>query len=235
MFRACIVLVASLVLSLPAGAVELLLPGQYHGDEIGARDRETWTALVRQDDGSLALEHQEVAITAVNDPVLDDADGFSGKQVAADRDGVLFFVRGLPLATLGPIDAAYAADGSPAALVPGFEQRFVLAGRDAGRLQLSCSGEGDTRDCGLQYEHDGRRQTLAQWTGTVVPGSGVTLGDDAFPHLRWAGDLDRDGALDLLIDTSDHYNVSRPTLFLSSQAARGQLVLRAATLESVGC
>ena len=46
-----------------------------------------------------------------------------------------------------------------------------------------------------------------------------SLGDDASPTLLFAGDLDRDGKLDLIFDTTDHYNVRRPTLFLSSQAA----------------
>ena len=53
--------------------------------------------------------------------------------------------------------------------------------------------------------------------------------------ILWAGDIDRDGRLDLLIDMSNHYNVSAPTLFLSSHAGKGQLVARVASLGLSGC
>ena len=39
-------------------------------------------------------------------------------------------------------------------------------------------------------------------------GSGV-------PQVLFAGDLDRDGKLDLLVSTATHYNVGETTLFLS--------------------
>ena len=46
----------------------------------------------------------------------------------------------------------------------------------------------------------------------------MSLNHDASPRLLFAGDIDRDGKLDLIVDTTDHYNKSRPTLFLSSPA-----------------
>ncbi|MET0807665.1 MAG: hypothetical protein ABWX93_02785, partial [Pseudoxanthomonas sp.] len=63
----------------------------------------------------------------------------------------------------------------------------------------------------------------------------MSLGDDASPTLLFAGDLDRDGKLDLIFDGTDHYNVSRPTLFLSSPAGQGELLHEVARYESVGC
>lgn len=39
--------------------------------------------------------------------------------------------------------------------------------------------------------------------------------NDVVPHLIWAGDLNNDGYPDLLIDTTEHYSASVPTLFLS--------------------
>jgi hypothetical protein len=51
----------------------------------------------------------------------------------------------------------------------------------------------------------------------------------------WAGDLDLDGSLDLLLDTSDHENVTEMRLFLSSAAKHGQLVSEVAKFTRVGC
>ena len=53
--------------------------------------------------------------------------------------------------------------------------------------------------------------------------------------LKFAGDLDGDGKLDLLIDTTHHYNLSEPTLFLSSQAKDGELVHNVASFRTTGC
>ena len=63
----------------------------------------------------------------------------------------------------------------------------------------------------------------------------IQLGDDASPRLIFAGDLNRDGRLDLIFDTTDHYNLSRPTLFLSSAAGKGGVVRAVGTHDAVGC
>ena len=59
--------------------------------------------------------------------------------------------------------------------------------------------------------------------------------DGTYPALLWAGDLDRDREIDLLINATNHYNVTHPMLFLSSQAEEGRLVEAVAELRSVGC
>lgn len=227
---ACCSLVAARV-----AATDLLLPGDYHGDEIAAEDGTTWFALVQDDHGGARLEPRRVSIESVNDPVLDAEDGATGKRVGAGQDDVLFYVRDLPGVASGPVATAYAGRGDPLSLA-GLDRGFLLFDRDAGRLRLDCTGTDDTRDCVLVLSHDGRQQALGHWSADAAAGdSQITLGSDAWPHLRWAGDIDRDGRLDLLIDMTDHYNVSAPTLFLSTQAKDGELVGAAAELRSVGC
>ncbi len=60
-------------------------------------------------------------------------------------------------------------------------------------------------------------------------------GNDPYITVLWIGDLDGDGKPDLIIDMSDHYNVSRKVLLLSSQAKKGDLVGSAAVLQTEGC
>jgi hypothetical protein len=55
------------------------------------------------------------------------------------------------------------------------------------------------------------------------------------PILLWAGDIDRDGKLDFLMDIAGHYNASEPALYLSSQASPGTLVKKVASRKGVGC
>lgn len=217
------------------GASELLLPGDYHGDEVSARDQEVWLAVVHGTNSQTRIEPRPIDIDAVNDPVLDDVDGASGKRVGAQHDDVLFYVRDVPGATPGAVTSALVAHGEPRSIDLGLDHVFILDRRPVGRLWLDCVGDPAQSRCALKLARNGREQTLATWSAQRQGEGTVLLGNDAWPHLRWAGDLDRDGQIDLLIDTSDHYNVSQPTLFLSTQAKADELVGKAAVLRSVGC
>ena len=62
-----------------------------------------------------------------------------------------------------------------------------------------------------------------------------SVGNDAPVRILWAGDLDRDRRLDLLLDLSDHYNLAQPTLFLSADAPKGSIVIAVAKHRSTGC
>ncbi|HLL22365.1 MAG TPA: hypothetical protein VK427_09550, partial [Kofleriaceae bacterium] len=53
--------------------------------------------------------------------------------------------------------------------------------------------------------------TVAEQVGT----------DDGIPELLWAGDLDRDGAMDLLLDVTPKYSFQLYRLYLSSAATEG--------------
>jgi len=80
----------------------------------------------------------------------------------------------------------------------------------------------------LEYPADPRRrQTIAAFE--------TVSADEGFPHVVWAGDLDRDGKLDLLLDLTWHYNVSAPTLYLSSRATAGEFAGLAGYIVLTGC
>jgi len=71
----------------------------------------------------------------------------------------------------------------------------------------------------LTLSHDGASRTL-RGVATIV----------------FAGDLDADGRLDLLVDTASHYNVSAEWhLFLSSAAHPGEPLAKVATFTTGGC
>lgn len=80
----------------------------------------------------------------------------------------------------------------------------------------------------LVLSRGGREQLLYQHA------EGDT-GDTGGWHLRWAGDLDGDGQLDLLLAADHHSNLSTLRLFLSSRAKKGGLVREVATLRTTGC
>jgi hypothetical protein len=59
--------------------------------------------------------------------------------------------------------------------------------------------------------------------------------DDKMVTFYWAGDIDKDGLPDFLIDLSHKYSYSMPSLFLSSKAGNGELVMMVAQLSEFGC
>lgn len=59
--------------------------------------------------------------------------------------------------------------------------------------------------------------------------------DDNMISILFAGDIDDDGRLDLILDTSIKYNATSPTLYLSKPALQKELVIPIGQHTSVGC
>lgn len=213
-----------------AAAFALQPVGSFHGDETVARDGERWLAL-RATPGGAALVPARVHVRAVHDAVVDAPGGASGREVSADVEGASVLLRG-PGLRAGAVGAA--AIGPEPRLLGESAIALRLQGRDY-RLSLDCDVPAADARCRIRLAQGARRQVLLEIAAGRADDGRLLLGDDASPALWFAGDLDRDGRLDLLLDTSDHYNVGRPTLLLSSQARAGELVRPVATHRSTGC
>jgi hypothetical protein len=210
--------------------VELLRVGQFHGKEVTAQSCSEWFALVRNEDGCV-LRRVEVEIQTVFDPIMDAEGEATGKQVRVDLDREpLFLVRGFEFCMPGEIPAV------------SLEQSFVYPAQEV-RLTLDRGATWRLRGYGSVER--GRGLSIRNYTlelagsrhgdpGQVIHAvdGGVELGE-IYPI--WAGDLDLDGSIDLLLETGNHYNVMEYTLYLSSAADEGELVKRVAVFRTVGC
>lgn len=215
---------------------DLLLASSYHGDEITAGDGEVYLAVVRDGDG-WKLVPAAIRVATVEDPIVDAPGEMTGKEVRIDGAEPLFLVRG-GLAP-GPVETVEwrgrSLFGSPS-----FE--WTLTNGKRFWLSVDCPGPAEVSEeararsefpaawrelCALRLSHGSSVQKLADLPVNRLHDSGA--------GLLWAGDLDRDGRLDLLLDLSDHYNVRQPTLFLSSAAAADGIVAPVASLEMTGC
>ena len=190
----------------------LLVPGTFHGDEVSASSGEKVWAL-RGDE----LVEATLVVETVEDVLLDTEDQKTGKRVSVANGGTPVAMFGGLKLEAGPVTTRVSVERS---LLAGQPVEFTLGARSY-RLE----GEGDENGYRLTLTEGGRTQTL------VVHDSL----DDTGPRLLWAGDLDRDGEADFLIDLTRHYNVSEPTLFLSKEAGEGELVKRVAAFQTMGC
>jgi hypothetical protein len=213
-------------------------PGRFHGNEPVARDGERWLAL-RVDARGSALVETTLHVHAVEDVVLDAPGERSGREVGSSLDeaGIVTYVRGADLHA-GPLDRAEVAVG--AVVAAPMPARVIAWRTQQYRLETRCDAAPFQHiDAQAQYRcrlvlGDGRREQALLET-IAYRDFEAALSTEATAEVLFAGDLDRDGRLDLIVDLTDHYNVSRPTLLLSSQAASGEIVGVAAAFESVGC
>jgi hypothetical protein len=229
-------LTASLFLCALAGAVsaapQLALPGEsFHGDEVPARNGESWLALVVAD-GKARLQSTKLEVTAVNDPVLDGPDDKTGRSVVAPGLDPRVFLRGIAALKPGEVAVAIADTTSLDPAKP-LELRM---GEKTLRLVSTCVDAGAEQgvECKVALGDGSTSQPMFTTYGTRLDDGTLAFGD-AEPKVLFAGDLDGDGRVDLLIDTTDHYNLSRPTLFLSSAAKQGQHVAEVAQQNITGC
>ena len=210
-----------------AAAAQLVLPGFFHAGEAIAADGEVWWGLYETPAG-FELEPTRLEVTPVFDPMLDEDWEATGLEILAEGERQpLFLVKGVPLQA-GPVRTA-SKDVTP--LVPGSvvgltEELLVVYGT-AREPALP----------GLPPALEDVRVVLQGLPGGAPSQELLTLDapDLAAPSLVWAGDLDGDGEIDLLLDATDHYAANAYTLMLSSAAAPGERVAEVATLVLSSC
>lgn len=212
----------------------MVIDGSWHGDEVKAQDGETWLGLVEEESG-FALREVKIAVTIVEDEVVDVPPAKTGKKISVPK-GIepLVMLRNLPQLKVGPVATAEIVD------------RDFNAGKATGiyfdgmmyELVIQCDKSAQGKklaDCPLQLVGSSSKQSLTNYP-IYHPGTAQqSMASEAFPQVFWAGDLDGDGHLDLVLDLTDHYNVSAPTLLLSSPAKAGELVRPVAEFRTTGC
>lgn len=211
-----------------ADPAALLLPGAYRAGESGATPGQHWFALVVDEERS-ALVDTLVTVESAADPVFGDAPG-ERVAVPALATEPLALLRGLPLLRTGDVVTVLA---EPKDLARDLPLMMFLNSAEAYRLTLDCGplkGDRARERCTLGFARGGQRQALARFEGSRGEAGQRVLGTDAAPALLWAGDVDRDGRLDLLLDLSDHYDLGATSLLLSTAAGPGEIVGRAVTL-----
>lgn len=229
-------LFSAVSVAVTAASPQLVMSGEaFHGDEVPARDGESWLALAVTD-GKARLQPVQIRVEAVSDPLVDDPADRSARSVAAPGVEALVFLRGI--AALKPGEVAAALTGEQTVSTG----RSLRLGTGAGAPQLSvqCAKSAqsaqaeDPSICEVRLDDGGRTQVLFRTPGQRSEVEGRVF-DDAAVMVTFAGDLDHDGQVDLIIDTTEHYNMNRPTLFLSGAAQAGQLVGEVAHQTLTGC
>lgn len=204
--------------------------GEFHGEEVEAQTGEKWLGLHISDNESMLLNYQ-LTIETVNDPIVDEDHQKTGKKVGVDLPlEPIFLVDAESILSAGPVQTVFKGDYDKT-LKREFPVTLKLV--DAS-YELKVIGE-DSEKCGSDGLPQSARLVLTSGESTQVLYSLEKCGNDAGWFLLWAGDLDRDGKLDLYLSVNQHYNVNERKLFLSSQAGKGRMVAEVAEFVTSGC
>jgi hypothetical protein len=203
------------------GQIQLWTSGAMHGNEVIGKTGEKWFALYRTNTG---FELTATKVTVIDSPGIG---GLYDKFVQVNRPfETVFLVRGIADLREGSVKTVFSGHQF---VKPNQFISLQLSNDLRHSYQLYAEGKEDKETIDnykIILYSDQRRQTILSRSPTYLEGT---------PCLLWAGDLDRDGRLDLLMDLTNHYNVSEPTLFLSSMAAPNELVKKVASHRTVGC
>jgi hypothetical protein len=217
----------------PQQPQQVIEPGEFHGEEVSAQSGEKWLGLHLTDNENSLLLTYRLNVSAVNDSLVDEDGQSSGKKVSVDLPlQPLFLIRGVKNVSAGPVTTVFDEGGSTSILA---ESSAITLKLGEASYVLKVAGSEDTAKCSDQPFPRNARLVLVSGESGQVLYSLQDCGNDPSWRLLWAGDLDRDGKLDLYVSVTQHYNVSERKLFLSSQASEGQLVKEVADFVTSGC
>lgn len=209
--------------------IQLLQVGAFHGNEVSAESGEVWLGLYSTPDGH-ALIPSRITVETVYDPFVDSAGEQTGKVVSVEEQTPpLFLIKGLNISE-GEFIKTLSAEQT--ILSPGKSLNLKLD--DESESYVTVYGEGEVGPNGFtSLENYSLELSDGQLSQELLAYSST---NGAIPTLLWAGDLDGDNKLDLVINATPHYTISSaPILFLSSMAKDGNLVQKVAIFIATGC
>lgn len=204
--------------------------GEFHGEEVDAETGEQWLGLHISEDGSMLLNY-ELTVESVEDPIVDEPGQKTGRKVSVDLPlEPTFLVNADWILNSGKVETVFEGNHE------GLERISPVALRLTDTsYQLKVVGTEDGEKCWQDGLPKNATLVLTRENTSQVLYSLEECGSDPTWSLLWAGDLDRDGKLDLYVRVTQHYNISRKKLFLSSQANEGSLVQEVAEFVTSGC
>lgn len=214
-------------------SASLLTTGQFHEEEVSGEDgNRSWYGLFINKEGYY-LDSTSIITKKVKDLVVDDEGQITGWEVKTNNtDTSLLLIAGVDGLAKKTITPAVL---SKQEILPGEKVSFTYNG-----IVYTLYATGDKKketnsdsyiitsyQLFLQVTINGadRKQLLVS----------ARILDDTMISILFAGDIDGDTIPDLIINTSWHYNVEAPTLYLSKPADKNQLLKIMGMHVTTGC
>lgn len=192
-----------------------------HADDITENDiNATWIGFFISEDG-FYTDNVKVNFKRVHDPIMDEDSVKTGwlPVIENNSDSCLYIISGL---SGSKRSIAKHLEIKEKIILPGDTSTYTFL---ANEYKLWATGR-NYNPYMLYFQRNSEKPQM------LVYEAGF---DDEMTDLLWMGDIDQDGLLDLIIDTSNHYNVMEISLYLSSYASLGNSLGKVAVTGLVGC
>lgn len=215
--------------------IQIHLDGMQHGKESFAKNGEEWFGLFIQDD-RCELKKTTLKVSTVFDAVIDNGDVKTGQLIETEYGrNPLVLIRGFDLLQEGDVNTVFIKKSKPGKFIyPGEDLYLPLTHTNI--FHLFSFGNA-SYDHGVKYINN---QWEIHWTIghtnlTQVLERFEPFDYESLPSVIWAGDLDRDNKIDILLDNSISMYTRNYVLYLSSQATHGNLMKKVAEFFQSSC
>ncbi len=238
-----------------SSGIHILLPEGYHEGEVDSSDIGLpWIALIQTSDSTSLLRPVDVVFSRVVDELLSTEDSLSAWDVKPkSKDSILFLLSGTDIKNgeyygRSFVNVPLSFDSIRKNRFNVWIEHFVLLGiryevvtRFMDTMIISVDSDRFNKTVYVDSQQAIRHLTIDLMRVSSSGEEHQMLvnqenGDiDGLPRLLWAGDVDGDGKLDVILDVTNNYDLSLPALYLSSRAKGTGLVHEVAHRSSVGC
>ncbi len=212
----------------------IITTGIFHNDEVSSDVSSLkWIGLFKGPNGYY-LKQTKIRAAQVNDPVLDEENQKSAWELTVpNKDTNLILIAPTSRFKEQKVRKAVISKQS---IYPDEAVSFRYLGIDY-KLYATGNKEKESEDSDWYIVSNYKLYVTATINGKHCKSllSEHDNFDDNMVVLVFAGDLDNDGIADFILNNSHHYNAVVPTIYLSKQAAIGQVVKQSASHTSVGC
>lgn len=212
--------------------IHIFPPGTYSNREIKEEIGQRECYGLFAEGGEYTLKKTIMNVVQVKDNMRDEGDETTGKKITiGEGKEPILFISGIKDVKEGKLKTA---ELEKTFLYPGeylwlkfYGERYSLWA--FGSVEPSIGEGGSMDNYTLQISSSMDRNTKQIFTGAR------RMMQNGF-QFTWAGDLDNDGLLDLVMDLSNNdAGAKRTALFLSSKAKEGQLIRKVAEFMEFGC
>lgn len=208
--------------------VMIMNTGSHHGDEIYAQaEVQNWWALMLKNN-TYTLKPTDVIFEKVHDEIVDEQSEKTGVKVSMHDAGAATLLAGFNMKESNRIPFV---ELTKTEIYPGEELKFELCNK---HYRVFAKGNTIIEDGGYKRVEN-YKLYLEDQAGIVQLLVATPTFDESMIAINFIGDIDQDQYPDFIIDTSNHYNRSSNTLYLSSFATKGLLVKVVAMHHGTGC
>lgn len=211
----------------------ILSTGQFHEDEVSKEDRNrSWYGIFQNASGYY-IDTTRILTKRVQDPVDDEGtlNGWEVKTTNSDTSLLLFAgVSGLEKRQIKELTLRKKE------ILPGESVTYTYNGIT---YTLYATGNKHKESATSDYYIVNNYRLLIKATINGTERNQLLVSsrsfDDNMIELLFTGDIDGDNIPDLIINTSNHYNVTAPALYLSKPAGSNDVLKLMGWHVSVGC